>query len=245
MTPPAATSAGREAAARNGNGQRRNATPRPVRGGSIPRRVSGPAGGRAGSAAGGRAQTAGAGGRGQATTARGATAQAGTARVAPRPAPRVAPRPRPRAVPRRPARHQPLIPRLADGALTAVRGVPDHRWLDRLVRGRAWIPVLGILLAGIVATQVEVLKLGASEGRWMSRTAALSARNQTLQASVAALSDDQRIERLASRMGMVMPAPTAITFLNRPHPGGVRAAMARMRAPDATQFESNLQTTGG
>jgi cell division protein FtsB len=138
-----------------------------------------------------------------------------------------------------------LFPRLAGAALAAARGVPDHRWLDRLVRGRAWIPVLGVLLAGIVATQVEVLKLGASEGRWVSRTAALSASNQTLQANVARLSDDQRITSLAARMGMVMPAPTAITFLHRPRPGEVRSALARMRAADPTQFESNLQATGG
>lgn len=105
--------------------------------------------------------------------------------------------------------------------------------------------MLGVLLAGIVATQVEVLKLGASEGRWVSRTAALSASNQTLQASVARLSDDQRITSLAARMGMIMPAPTAVIFLHRPRPGEVRSALARMRAADPAQFESNLQSTGG
>jgi cell division protein FtsB len=139
-----------------------------------------------------------------------------------------------------------LVPRLAGATLAAIRGVPDHRWLDRLVRGRAWIPVLGVLLAGIVATQVEVLKLGNSMGRWVERTAALSARNQALQASVATLSDDQRIERLAARMGMVMPAPTAITFLRHPGGGAVRSALGRMQSPNPALFESNLQrSTGG
>jgi hypothetical protein len=123
--------------------------------------------------------------------------------------------------------------------------LPDHRWLDRLVRGRAWIPVLGVLLAGIVATQVEVLKLGASMGRWIERTAAASARNQALAASVATLSDDHRIERLAARMGMVMPAPTAITFVDRPGARGVRSAVHRMRPPDPAQFSFNLQQSAG
>jgi cell division protein FtsL len=113
--------------------------------------------------------------------------------------------------------------------------------LDRLVRGRAWIPVLGVLLAGIVATQVEVLKLGASMGRWMERSAALSSHNQSLQASVATLSDDQRIERLAARMGMVMPAPTAITFLPRHPAGGIGTALARIHPPDPAQFLATLQ----
>lgn len=106
--------------------------------------------------------------------------------------------------------------------------------------------MLGVLLAGIVATQVEVLKLGASTGRWIERTAALSARNQALQASVAVLSDDHRIERLAAGMGMVLPAPTAITFLHRSGTGGVRLAVARMRPPNSAQFGSILQqATGG
>jgi hypothetical protein len=122
------------------------------------------------------------------------------------------------------------------------RTLPDHRLIDRLVRGRAWIPVLGVLLAGVVATQVEVLKLGASMGRWMDRSAALTSHNQALQASVAALSDDQRIERLAAHMGMVMPAPTSITFLSRRPLGDARAAVKRIQAPDPTQFIATLQS---
>jgi hypothetical protein len=92
-----------------------------------------------------------------------------------------------------------------------------------------------------VATQVEVLKLGASMGRWVDRSAALTSHNQALQASVAALSDDQRIERIAAHMGMVMPAPTSITFLSRRPPGGARAAANRIHSPDPTQFVATLQ----
>ena len=145
---------------------------------------------------------------------------------------------------RRPGTTYPLPRRFALGAVEFVRALPDHRLIDRLVRGRAWIPVLGVLLAGIVATQVEVLKLGASMGRWIERSAALTSHNQALQASVAALSDDQRIERLAARMGMAMPAPTAITFLSRHPAGGADAATKRIQAPDPTQFLSTLQADG-
>ena len=59
-------------------------------------------------------------------------------------------------------RRQPAGP-LGVRALAFVRSLPDHSLLDRLVRGRAWIPLLGVLLAGIVAMQVEVLKLGAGD----------------------------------------------------------------------------------
>ena len=60
----------------------------------------------------------------------------------------------------------------------AVLSLPDHHLLDRVIRGRAWIPLLGVLLAGIVATQVEILKLGASMGRSLEQTSSLTSQNE-------------------------------------------------------------------
>lgn len=129
-------------------------------------------------------------------------------------------------------------------ALTAVRSLPDVALLDRIVRGRAWIPLLGVLLAGIVFTQVEILKLGTSMGRWIQQSSALASRNQALQANVAALMDDQRIEQLAAGMGMVMPAPTAVGFLAA-NPGSDAArAIANVHAPDPTGFVAQLPAQG-
>lgn len=103
-----------------------------------------------------------------------------------------------------------------------------------------WIPLLGVLLAGIIATQVEILKLNAGMGRRIDQASTLTNRNESLQASVATLADDQRIESLAAGMGMVMPAPTAISFLTV-HPGGdVTHAIADIHQPDPTQFEAQL-----
>src|SRR5205085_660663 len=79
--------------------------------------------------------------------------------AAPRPKTRTtAPRPQTRTATRR-------APSLGARAVAFVRALPDHGLIDRLVRGRAWIPVLGVMLAGIVAMQVAVLKLGAGVGR--------------------------------------------------------------------------------
>jgi cell division protein FtsL len=129
---------------------------------------------------------------------------------------------------------------LGHKALAVVRGLPDHSVVDRLVRGRAWIPVLGVLLAGIVAMQVEILKLGTSMGRSVQRSTALQSQNELLQANVAALSDDQRIEQLAAGMGMAMPAPTADVFLTA-HPGAdVGRAVANIHAPDPSGFAAQL-----
>ena len=191
MTPPAATAAGRSSAARpqptreGSPGHRRGLRPQPAP--RAPRRVSGPARGRA------------------------------------RPA--VAPRP-----------SQTLGTRM----LAVARSLPEHSLLDRLVRGRAWIPVLGVLLAGIVAMQVEVLKLGTSMGRSMQLSSSLQSQNESLQASVATLNDDQRIERLAAGMGLVMPAPTALSFLSARPSGDVGQAIANIHAPDPTGFTAQL-----
>jgi hypothetical protein len=123
-----------------------------------------------------------------------------------------------------------------------VRDLPDHALLDRVVRGRAWIPLLGVLLVGIVAMQVEILKLGTGQGRWIERGSALQTRNQSLQASVAGLMDDQRIEALAAKMGMVMPDPTAVSFLSAQPAGDAARAIANIHAPDPSTFTS--QTPG-
>jgi cell division protein FtsL len=130
----------------------------------------------------------------------------------------------------------PLPERVAE----LIRTLPDRALLDRIVRGRAWIPLLGVMLAGIVAMQVELLKLNASVGRSIELRSALQSRNDTLRASVSSLSDAQRIERLASGMGMVMAGPTAVQFLDGRHVNPAKAA-ATIHAPDATSFQAALQ----
>jgi hypothetical protein len=141
-------------------------------------------------------------------------------------------------VPARQARERlaPLPGRVAE----VIRTLPDHSLLDRIVRGRTWILLLGVMLAGIVAMQVELLKLNASVGRSLQLGTALQSRNELLRASVSSLSDAQRIERLASGMGMVLAGPTAVQFLGG-RPADPGRAAANIRAPDATTFQTSLQ----
>jgi len=124
-----------------------------------------------------------------------------------------------------------------------VRRLPDHALLDRIIRGRVWIPLLGLLLAGIVAMQVEVLKLNAGIGRSLERSSALQGQNELLRASVAQLSDDQRIERIAAQMGMVMPSPDQLRFVHT-GPSSVQRALNSIHAPDGSTFISQLPTPG-
>jgi hypothetical protein len=179
-----------------------------------PRRVSGPVGGRAATAT---------------ATAAGARAATAPGIALPR---RRTPLHRPRTV----------GVRLRLGAF--IRSLPDHRLLDRLIRGRWWIPVLGVMLAGIVAMQVEVLKLGASMGRSLERNSVLSSRNAGLRQSVATLGDDQRIEQLAASMGMVMPPPQAVGFLAASADGNPGRALANIHEPSPSSFLLLTPTNG-
>jgi hypothetical protein len=146
----------------------------------------------------------------------------------------VKPRSRPARGATRPRSQALPLPRRLFGA---IRTLPDHPLLDRVVRGRAWIAVLGVMLAGIVAMQIEVLKLGASIGRSLQSGSSLQSRNEQLRASVAELGDDQRIERLAATMGMVMPAAGGVGFVSV-GPGLVTKAIANIHPPNTAAFLS-------
>jgi cell division protein FtsL len=170
-----------------------------------------------------------------------------TPRVAPRRAPsRHSPPTRRISGPLAPAQHpQRRSARAApSGRLAAfLRALPDHPLLDRIVRGRFWIPLLGVMLVGIVAMQVELLKLNASTGRSIELISSLQGRNDMLRAEVASASNPDRIERLAGRLGMTMPGPEAITFVSA-HSASVGRAISGIHLPDAAVFQAAAQASG-
>jgi hypothetical protein len=128
-------------------------------------------------------------------------------------------------------------------AVARVRDLVDPL-LDRAIRSRAWILILGAMLAGIVAIQVEVLKFGSSIGHSLQRVTALQSRNEQLRASVASLADDQRIERLAANQGMVMAPPDGIGFLSSRSGANVKQAVANIHAPNPQAFLSLASSNG-
>lgn len=218
---PAPVPAKRRSAASGNSGARsaghRSEVARPVSPRTA-RRISGPLGGRAHGAA------------------APATAPAPTRPAVPRPA---APRPsRRRAGAQRKALKAARAPWTARSA-AYVRALPEHALLDRIIRGRAWIPLLGVLLVGIVAMQVEVLKLNAGIGRSLDRATALQGQNEQLRASVSELSDEQRIESMAAKKGMVMAAPAQIKFL-KTGAATTAQALSSIHQPNATSFDATL-----
>ena len=217
MTPPARTAGASRASGNAPPGTATDRHRRPARRSTapeLPRRVSGPIGGR------------------------------GSARTG-RPSADHAAQPSTRAShPTRVRASSTVARALAARARSFVQALPDHPLLDRMVRGRGWIPLLGVLLAGIVAMQVEELKLGASIGRSIERSSALESRNELLRTSVAELGDERRIEPVAARLGMIMAPPGAVGFLFAGHAGNVQRALANLRAPDPSAFTLQPSTNG-
>ena len=119
--------------------------------------------------------------------------------------------------------------RVADSAVN----VSASRTMDRLVRSRAWVVIIGVGLIGIVAMQVSLLKLNSGIGRAVDTVATLERSNASLKAEVSELSSGDRIQSLAGDRGFVMPEPADVTYLRAgdKRSDGFRAAR-RMRAPD-------------
>ena len=169
--------------------------------------------------------------------------------AAPRPAARpFAPLPAPAGPVRRPAR-APQRTVAPGGALArplaAIKALPDNRLLDRIVRGRAWIAILGVLLVAIVGTQVEVLKLGTDVGQSTALAAQLGARNALLRAQETNMSNPHRIMHLAERLGMREVGPTNITYLQAGAQGVVAQAIADIEPPSAGDFVGSSTEPAG
>jgi len=130
-------------------------------------------------------------------------------------------------------------PRLAYGGVaiaTRVAGVAldvsGSRMMDRVVRGRVWIGVIGFSLIGLVAMQVSMLKLNSGIGRAAQTVTTLERSNSALRGQITGLSGGDRIQRLAESRGLVMPAPGDVAYLHAGSLGEDAARAARrMRAP--------------
>jgi cell division protein FtsL len=140
--------------------------------------------------------------------------------------------PRRRSVPARPvrpagARRRGLGRRLGHAGMR----VGDARLLDRLVRGRAWIGIVAALLLGIVFLQVSLLKLNAGISRAVTSADTLDRENSTLRADISELESGERIQAVAAKLGMAMPAAGSVHFLDARGADATRAANA-IRPPN-------------
>jgi hypothetical protein len=123
------------------------------------------------------------------------------------------------------------LPRRGNTGLFArVRALPEHRVVDRLLRSRLWIWVLGALLGGIVTMQVSLLKLNAGISRAVETTTTLERQNATLEASIARKSAPERINTGAQALGMVLPPAGEVGYVTA-GPQDAERAVRRMQPP--------------
>jgi cell division protein FtsL len=113
------------------------------------------------------------------------------------------------------------------GLLAAVGRLERHRLFDRLIAGRAWIGLVAFALIGIVTLQLALLELNSNVGRALQREATLQRENAALAIDNSELAAGNRVESLASQLGMQLVPMSALRFLTaRPGIFTRRAAVA-------------------
>lgn len=122
-----------------------------------------------------------------------------------------------------------LIPIAVGRTAVAVRELPDSGLVVRLTRGRAWIGVLGLLLAGIVALNVVTLSFAASSSKVDERNTALEQENTMLQSRLAGEQAPKKTRHEAAELGLAMPTTEAPTVV-RVGPDVVAKAAQRLAA---------------
>lgn len=168
--------------------------------------------------------------------ARAATARAVTApaRAPQRPAPRRSPaparrRPAARPAPRRKAQAPPRGRRAK--AASRLAAIPRSPFVDRLLTGRVWIVLLAVLLAGIVTANVALLEMNAGIAQTTEKVTALKRENSRLRLQAARLGSSERIQRAAADLGLVLPAPGEVRYLDARPAEDPALALKRMSEP--------------
>jgi hypothetical protein len=136
---------------------------------------------------------------------------------------------RPRTGTRRAPVRDPFVIR----AIERTMRMADSRFLDRLLRGRLWIPLVAAGLMGIVFMQVSMLKLNAGIGRAVQASATLERQNSAMRAEVSGMESGSKIYATAKDIGMVASAPsTTPSYVKAGGAAQATAAAHRMTPAD-------------
>ena len=108
----------------------------------------------------------------------------------------------------------PVLGTIGSHAFRVGRSLPDSRLFDRLVRGRAWIVFVGVLLIGLVALNVSLLKLNSEAGRNAEKVKVLRIQNTQLRARVSRLASAERLERTGRDLGLAMSIAGRVRYLS-------------------------------
>jgi len=171
-------------------------------------------------------------------------ARTAAARVVAPPVPRRAPQRTPtprRGAPVRPSRPRPAPPRRQPAGrrarvATRLAAIPHSPFVDRLLTGRAWVVLIAVLLAGIVFANVALLEMNAGIARTTEKVATLKRENSRLRLEAARLGSSERIQKAAADLGLVLPAPGEVRYLEARPERDASLALSRMSEPDDVAY---------
>lgn len=127
--------------------------------------------------------------------------------------------------------------------MTAVGGIADSGLIERITRGRLWIGLLAVLLGGIVAINVWGLGMSATTSSTEARIDALQQDNGVLGARAAETLSTEEIQKQAAALGLAIPAPDAIHYLDANDSDAAKAAK-RLAAGEIVVGDPAVQGEG-
>ena len=135
-------------------------------------------------------------------------------------------RPARRPAPKRQPRRRQITPPagFVPVAVGAVGGLADSGLVHRLTRGRLWIGILAVLLVGIVALNVMALSFSASSSEAGRQADELKRLNSAAGAQIAQLTASAEIQQTATKLGLYVPSPNEIGYLEPSEDDAVTAA---------------------
>ena len=131
------------------------------------------------------------------------------------------------------------------GLIGVLGSLAEHRLLDRLLRGRTWIALVAFALIGIVTMQLGLLKLNGGIGRALEREAVLQRENAALSIENSELAAGDRVQSLATRLGMEFVPAGALRFLTANPRIDLARGVAALSAhvPSGSSEESGAAST--
>ena len=117
--------------------------------------------------------------------------------------------------------------------------------IDALLRGRAWIAIVFVLLAGIVFLNVNLLRMNRQIAAASERGQAVKVENARLRTDLARLGSSERVQRVAADRGLVLPAPGEVRYLRSAPRVDARRAAARLKADDAAAVQPGTAVLPG
>jgi cell division protein FtsL len=131
-------------------------------------------------------------------------------------------------------------PAPAARAIALPRGA---RLLDTLLTGRIWIGLIGVLLAGIVFFNVDLLQMNREITQMADKAAEIKRQNDRLRHDYARLASSERIQEAAATLGLVYPAAGEVRYLESNPKLDAHNASKRIIAPTSTTALPTTTTT--